>query len=132
MKSKHLFLCGFLILNVFLTSCEGNTDRIRIIENQTSGSVNVTATGSLVSTFDKRLSMGQSETLYLGGQMGGSDMVENPADGISTLLIINTNGDTCSKDFTIQSNWDIQVEQTKKTPSNWKHEYTFIVRDSDF
>lgn len=132
MKSKSIIRVAALSLIIALSSCEGNTDRIRIIKNNTSGPIMVSASGTSISNFNMSISEGQSETLFIGGQRGGSDLVENPATGISSLIIVNSTGDTCTKDFTIQTNWDIRVEQTKKIPSNWNHEYTFILNDSDF
>lgn len=131
-NNKSIIRVAALSLIIALSSCEGNTDRIRIIKNNTSGPIMVSASGISISNFNKSISEGESEMLFIGGQMGGSDQVENPATGISSLIIVNSTGDTCSKDFTIQSNWDIKIEQTKKTPSNWKHEYTFILNDGDF
>jgi hypothetical protein len=132
MKSKSTFQSILLVFIIFLSSCDGNTDRIRIIKNNTTGEIKVTASGTSMSDFNKSILTGQSETLFIGGQMGGTDQVENPSFGISSMIITNATGDTCTKDYTVQENWEIKVEQTKKRPSNWKQEYTFIVNDSDF
>ena len=132
MKIKSIFQSILLVPIIFLSSCDGNTDKIRIITNNTAGEITVTASGTSVSDFNKSISAGQSVTLFIGGQMGGTDQIENPSFGISSMIIKNAAGDTCTKDYTIQEKWSIKVEQTNKRPSNWKHEYTFIVNDSDF
>lgn len=132
MNSKSTFHSILFMFIIFLSACEGNTDRIRIIENNTSGEIHVIAFGTSMADFDKSIAPEQSETLFLGGIMGGTDQVENPSIGISSMIITNATGDTCIKDYTIQENWDIKVEQTKKRPSNWNQEYTFIVNDNDF
>lgn len=131
---KHRIIIYFALLGfiIALTSCEGNTDRSRQIENNTSGLITVFANGSNVSNYDNTISAGETETLFISNQLGGSDYVETPATGISSLIIINAAGDTCLKDYLPKDNWEISVEQTKKTPSNWQHNYTFIVNDSDF
>lgn len=117
---------------IALTSCEGNTDRIRIIQNNTSGTIQVIATGSIFDKVSKSILSGQSETLFISNQRGGSSYIEVPATGLDTLIITNSLGDTCKKDFLLQSNWNIRTEQTRKRPSNWQHEYKFAVTDSDF
>ena len=123
---------GVLSFAALLISCEGNTDRVRQIRNESSHSINVNASGTNVSNYDKSIAAGETEILFIGNQLGGSDYVEEPANGITTLIIVNSLGDTCTKDFSIKENWDIHVEQRKKVPSDWQHEYTFIVNDSDF
>jgi hypothetical protein len=128
----NLKLIGLLSLIILLASCEGNTDRVRQVRNNTSGNIQVSANGSMLTNFNKTISINQTEILYIGNQLGGTDYVEYPANGIATMVITNASGDTCTKDFTIQANWDISVEQRKKIPSDWLHEYTFIVEDSDF
>ena len=131
MKRTTIF-AAILGLTFTLASCEGNTDRIRQIRNNTSGSINVIADGTTVSNYNESISVGQTEILFIESQLGGSDYIETPSAGIISMIITNTSGDTCLKDFIPQNNWEIIVEERKKVPSDWRHEYTFIVDDSDF
>jgi hypothetical protein len=97
--TKFLHFLLLFSLNIALVSCEGETTRTRIIKNNSSGLVFVTASGTDVSNYNKTMSSGQSETLFIGVDMGGSDHVENPAYRISTLLVINEKGDTFTKNY---------------------------------
>jgi hypothetical protein len=132
MKMNATLKIATLVLLSILFSCEGNTDRIRTIQNNTSGTIQVIADGNLPADYNKTIPSGGAETLFISGQLGGSDFIENPAEGIHSLIILNAFGDTCVKDYLLQSNWSIDVQQTKRFPSNWRHEYTFSITDSDF
>jgi len=123
---------GVLIITISFISCEGNTDRSRLLKNESSQAIHVIANGISLPDYDKLISVGQTETLFITNQRGGSDYVEEPPIGITTFVIVNSLGDTCTKDFKIKSNWDLHIEEKTKIPSNWQHEYSFIVDDSDF
>jgi hypothetical protein len=134
MKKLNLLL-GIITLSILtLTSCEGNTDRYRHIQNNSSNSISIFASGSDYYEFEfqENLEAGQSVMFYNTNQMGGSETIENPATGIDSLLIINSEGDTCKKDFTIENNWETKVEHRRKVPSDWQHNYTLTIDDSDF
>lgn len=82
--------------------------------------------------YDKLIEAGYKEIIFVTNQRGGSDFVEDPAQGVSLLVITNEAGDTCLKDYKVQDNWSIKVKERTKVPSDWQHEYRFIVVDSDF
>ena len=116
-----------------LISFEGETLIERSVKNETSNIITVKANLSGDSNYTKTIEIGQSEILYLGGDgMGATDQVEYPASGINSMVIINSTGDSCLKDYTIKNNWGIYIEQTKKRPSKYNHKYDFVVSDSDF
>ena len=132
-KNNILNSIVLLLLSFALISCEGETIIERSIKNETSSSITVEASLPGNSNYTKTIEPGQSELLYLGGYgMGATSQVEHPASGINSMVIINSTGDTCLKDYTIENNWEINVEQTKKTPSKYNHKYDFVVSDSDF
>jgi hypothetical protein len=132
---KNLFFntIVMLSLSIGLLSCEGETIIERMVKNESSNTIIVKANLIGNSNYDKSIAPGKSELLYLGGDgMGATSVTENPYTGITSMIITNLAGDTCIKDYTLQSNWDMQVEHTKKTPSRYDHKYTFVVKDSDF
>lgn len=131
---KNLKFISFTFLTVLIISCEGNTDRYRHVQNNTNESINIYASGISFYDFEfnETLTAGQSVKIFQTYQRGGSDYVENPAIGIDSLLITNSNGDTCTKDYLIQDNWLIDVYQRKKVPSDWQHNYTFTVSNTNF
>ena len=55
MKFKTIFF--FVTISTSLVSCEGQTDRVRLIENRTSGRINVYAVGSSLSKLEKNLKL---------------------------------------------------------------------------
>ena len=67
-----------------------------------------------------------------GGQMGGNSTAQQPETYLSSLVIVNAEGDTAQKDFTNLENWESSIDQVKKTPSQYEHEYVFQVSDLDF
>ena len=111
---------------------QGNTDRTRQIRNNTSGTINVFTAGTYISVFNQSISNNKTETLFITSQLGGSDYLESPALGMTSILITNATGDTCTKDYKLDINWGIQVEERSKVSSDWQHYYTFQVHDSDF
>jgi len=131
MKGITLYI-GLISLAIALSSCEGNTDRTRQLRNNTSGLIQVVANGMYLSGYNAPISTGQTGHLFVSSQRGGSSYVENPSVGITEMIITNASGDTCIKDFTLQNNWEISLEETHKFPSNWQHEYTFSVNENDF
>ena len=131
MKARTTYL-GLLSLAILFPSCEGNTDRIRQIRNNTSGLIQVVANGMYIPDYNASISTGQTESLFVSHQRGGSSYVESPSMGITDMTITNASGDTCLKEFTLPGNWEINLEERKKTPSDWQHEYTFIVNENDF
>lgn len=124
---------SLFFLSILLLSCEGSTDIYKSIENNSSETITVSGSIPGVSDYNKTIEPGQTELLYLGGDgMGASDIVEDPALGIDSLIITIGNNDTCRKDYHDQSNWEIGVGKTRKTPARYRHNYIFIVNDSDF
>lgn len=126
------FFALLIGLNLLLISCEGNTDRTREIRNNTSRTINVFTAGTYISVFNQSVSKNKTETLFITSQRGGSYYLESPAMGMTSMLITNATGDTCTKDYKLDNNWEIQVEERSKIPSDWQHKYTFVVDDSDF
>jgi hypothetical protein len=134
MKTNNLLNSIVLLLLSFaLISCEGEIIIERSVKNETSNTITVKANLAENSNYTKTIEIGQSEILYLGEDgLGATSQVEYPARGINSMVIINSTGDTCLKDYTIENNWDINIEQTKKRLSKFNHKYDFIVSDSDF
>ena len=102
--------------------------RKRIIENKSDKEITVKASGELFGSIDKKIKSGESEVIFITSQRGGSSTIENPANGVNSFLILNLEGDTCKKDYSLESNWATSTEQIKKIPSHWEHEYLFVIK----
>jgi hypothetical protein len=130
---KTLFQIAALGIISLLTACEGNTDYTWKVANNSSTSITAYSMGILDTTANvKQIASSSTEIILLGGQMGGNSTAQEPETYLSSLIIINTNGDTAQKDFTDLSNWETSIDHVKKTPSFYEHEYTFSISDTDF
>lgn len=129
-KTKRMLV--FLSMVPLIFSCEGNTDRKRIVANNSDMEITVQASGELFGSIDKKIEAGESEVICIISQRGGSSFIENPSNGINSFLITNSAGDTCKKDYSVESNWTTSAEETKKLPSNWEHEYVLTIKPEDF
>lgn len=119
------------LLGLTLISCEGNTDRVRLIDNQSSSELNVEKV-TYWSSGTLTIAEGETKEFYSASQLGGSDYIVHPASGIDTLIITNAVGDTCTKNYLDSLAWEYTVTERSRIPADWLHEYTFIVTDEDF
>jgi len=130
---KTIFQIAALSIIALLTACEGNTDYTWKVTNNSSSSITAYSFGILDTTANvKQIASGNTETVLLGGQMGGNSTAQQPETYLSSLVIVNAEGDTAQKDFTNLENWESSIDQVKKTPSQYEHEYVFQVSDLDF
>lgn len=127
---KRIFL--FILPVLFLVSCKGETDYTRVVRNNTDQVIRVRSTGSTFSDLDFTLEPGRLQNLYVESDKGGNSEAEDPGRDIVSMLITNTDGDTCQKDFHPSDNWTIEIEKVKKTPKSYRHTYMFEVNESDF
>ena len=129
----------FLILTAAcgLMACEGNTDMVFEVANNSSDTLEV----SHRSQFDPRptIQVLPDEVAeiaihaMLGGQPEAMDMNITLTSGFRDTLVIRTvAGDACTKDWRELNNWESEVEELKKVPANWAHRYRFSVADADF
>ena len=126
----NLLLSTVIILS--LASCEGLTSVERIIENNSSSEINVVVIFDEIDTLNSYIEMGGSELIRITEQLGGQPTASSPGNTISSLLIINESGDTLRKDYTVDENWLIEIEERSRIPSTYYHAYTFQVTDDDF
>ncbi|MGV6861161.1 MAG: hypothetical protein ACWA41_05285 [Putridiphycobacter sp.] len=132
MKTKIYVPLIILFLAFMLQSCEGETKYYRNLENNTTDQIHVYATGEWFESIDQNLASGESMLIYYWEKRGGTSANMIPAEGIDTLIITNNAGDTCNKAYEPQENWVIEVEEAKKIPSIYAHNYTFVVNQGDF
>lgn len=121
-----------IVLAITLVSCEGNTDRVRLVSNLSSTEIAVQAVADWHPEIGLTVAPGATEEIFMSSQLGGSDYVIHPYDQIDTLIIINSLGDTCQIDYSDSTQWEIHVEERSKIPADWLHEYTIVVMDEDF
>lgn len=122
-----------LLILPFLVACEGNTDFTWSVNNQSAGTITISGLNSIYAdTLNLDIQAGQQEVIGVFSQLGGNSTPQIPSGAFSTLVITNSVGDTTTKNYEIQANWEVLIEQTRKIPSNYEHNYTFTVNDSDF
>jgi hypothetical protein len=133
MKKLSILTSICLLLAVFILSgCEGNTNKERVIQNNAVRSIHVAAQFTNAPNFNATILPGQSAVLFTEHQLGSNSQADNPALGISSMVITNEKGDTCQKDYGFQSSWQITIEHKKRVPSSYQHTYLLSVSDNDF
>lgn len=132
MKSFKKLL--ILPMVVFLFSCEGNTDKYYHVKNESSDTIRLVAEGSWYQTSIDTLIMPESFCqIYWTSQRGGNSYEDyDPGYVFLRFEITNTNQDTCRQDFYDNQAWYSGVSEISKTPSNYRHDYVFTVKDEHF
>lgn len=126
-------LFGILFISLLLLSCEGNTSIKFSLMNNTSGDLTVYQSNNNTDGFDTSIvTIGNTYVLYEADLLGGQSQSFLPTEFIDTLVVVNANMDTMQKDFTQTPNWQNQIDELKKFPASWGHEYILEVRDADF
>ena len=128
---KHfIFKLTFFLVAITFISCEGNTTYEWKIKNDASNSIFLEIDSSFVGLNEDTILSGETKTILIYDKMGGSS---NSGDAIrwGNLLIYKLN-DTLVKNTDLESNWTIFTEQRHKIPSDYYHEFTFKLNDSDF
>ena len=126
-------LFGGLFISLLFISCEGNTSIKFSLLNNTSGALTVYHSDNNTDGLDTSIvTMGNSYMLYEMDLLGGQSQSFLPTEFIDTLIVVNANMDTMQKDFTQKPNWQNQIDELKKFPASWGHEYTLEIRDADF
>lgn len=133
MKFKSTVAFAAILLSVLFTSCEGNTDYEWKVENKSSTAIEVISHITFLDvSANKTIEVNDITTITVSDQLGGNSTEQEPSNTFSIFKIVNANGDTLIKDYRLSANWDANIEHLKKVPSNYKHDYTFTVVDSDF
>ena len=120
------------VLALALVSCEGNTDRVRLVYNQSSTAVTVEADADWNTGIEITVQPGEVQELFMMSQLGGSDYIVHPYSNMDTLIIMNAAGDTCTINYADSLSWEYHVEERSRFPADWLHEYTVVVTDGDF
>lgn len=115
---------------LFMTSCEGNTNRNYTLINASSHPVTAQIK-SVEGKSEFHIPVNESKLVLSFNQRGGSALAGHPSDYIFKLDIFNIE-DTCFKDYTDPEKWNIISEEQSKIPSNWQHGFTFKFSDEDF
>lgn len=129
---KHFQYTLLLAVVVILFSCKGNTNKTRIVKNNSSDTITVRANISGDPNYLVNINPGQETVMGVVDDEGGTGIPEEPIYFIYQMYVTKNTFDTIKKDYRDKKNWDTKIEQTKKVPSEYKHEYTFVVNNSDF
>ncbi len=131
---------SFAAVGMALLGCEGNTDYLFELDNQTQDTLHVVhALGKYSPELDPEaldvlpmsiVTLGT--TSWRGGRSEEVDEVSLRSEFGQTLHIERMNGDTLLKNWRSPDNWDIEVEELNRFPANWIHTCRFSVTDADF
>jgi len=123
-----------VLMSVVLFSCEGNTDRYYHIKNESSDSVHLIAEGSWYqSIIDTMIAPNTFLAFYSTSSLGGSSYLDyDPGYAFLRFEITNTDLDTCMQDYYNNEAWYSGATELSKYPSNYRHDYVFVVKDEHF
>ena len=125
---KSIF--SLLFLYVLITSCEGNTSVKYSLLNKSSENITVYYSYNESDGLEsEQVQIGATFILFELDVLGAIDSPFQPTEYFDTLIVVNTSMDTMQKDFSQTMNWQNQIDQLKKFPPNWGHEYTIEVTD---
>lgn len=65
-------------------------------------------------------------------ERGGRPEPDMPSYAFTYIGIFNEQLDSCTKDWTYEQNWPVNIRQLKRIPSEYRHDYSFVVTESDF
>jgi uncharacterized membrane protein YcgQ (UPF0703/DUF1980 family) len=133
MKSFNFLKLLFLVATLSLFACQkSRTDRTWIVQNSSSSAIQVNATNNYGVVITANIEVGKSSTLSVDSKEEATTTVTNPGSKFRSISITNANNETFKKDYMIETNWEANVEQTKKHPKKYSHEYKLVVKDTDF
>lgn len=135
MKFKAIFTLLSLASILLLCSCEGATEMYYTVNNQSGQAITVKSI-SYYSEFGDttitEIAPGVQSGILHRTERGGRSEPEMPSYAFSYIGIVNEQSDSCTKDWTFEENWPVFIRQLKRMPSEYRHDYSFIVTDSDF
>lgn len=134
-QMMNIFKIALVVLvSTLLFSCEGNTDRYYHIKNESSDSVHLIAEGSWYqSIIDTMIAPNTFLAFYSTSSRGGSSYLDyDPGYAFLRFEITNTDLDTCMQDYYNNEAWYSGATELSKNPSNYRHDYVFVVKDEHF
>lgn len=133
---RTLSIVSIAFVAVLLMGCEGNTQQSYFLENATSDWVTVIHAHSVftdgMDLDTVSIAAGERQELGVENWLGGREQPDLPAAFIDTLIVFNSAGQLCTKNWLLMSEWEIESFEDRKVPSQWRHEYTFNVTEGDF
>lgn len=130
---KQLFF--FVPLFALLVACEGNTDTIFEVENETADTlyfkwIAIRYDTSLVES--EMILPNSTHMVLYESTLGGRKEVPAISEYMGNPYLTNATGDTAQINLAVEDTWDIISTERRKVPANWEHRYTVIVSESDF
>lgn len=122
-----------LILSItLLYSCKTETSKIWRLSNETSEMIQLTLRDAENNT-EKTMIIAAKESAIIKQSLskGSQSTEDEPSAVFSSFIITNSNGNICTKDYTVQSNWFVERE-SKSPPKKIYFNHQFVVYNSDF
>jgi hypothetical protein len=128
-------LLFFIPLLALLAACDGNTDTIFEVENETSDTlyfkwIGIRYDTSLVES--EMILPNSTHTVLYESTLGGRKEVPAISEYMGNPYLTNAAGDTAQLDLANAAVWQITSAHRRKVPSNWQHRYRLNVTADDF
>lgn len=119
---------------LLLSSCEGQTTYEWVVTNSGSDSIRAFANVNLnyIGVEEYKIGPGESLTCAASEKRGGTADPGSMTQNLTEFYVLNSAGDTCTKDGFNENNWEAHTKHAKKIPSIYNHSFWFTVNDSDF
>lgn len=128
---RLFMLISGAILVLLLSSCEGATDREFTVENKSSDTITVLASGFGEDTLTYTIPPTKSEMIKVYNLRGGQSDPGSPGDYFDFISIYSET-DTAQLDFADQNRWTICSSHERKFPSWYVHTFLLKVNDAHF
>ena len=132
MRTARVILALIAGIAFLLSACDGNTKREWVIYNNSSTEIFISADTNYCTLMEENIPPGQTITILISNQLGGSNDAGSPSDSGNLNWMIYSLTDTLKKDPNKDDNWDIATNRESKTPSSYSHQFTFEFKDEDF
>ncbi len=131
-KTKIIIKFVLPLVIFFLASCEGNTNREWRVNNNSSTTIVVRAGIFSSDTLYLSIEPQVEKIITITSEEKGNSEPQQAYDVFSHFLVTNADGETTDMDYVDNDNWDIYIEESKRSPPHFEHTYTLVVTNADF
>lgn len=124
-------LFTLLLTALFFISCEGNTDEIFNVSNNTNSEITLKFENPVLAIDSLQyIGIGETKEIAFLSFLGGNSNARGPII-FDTVTVYNST-DTMITNFVFEQNWILESKQEKKFPSSYKHTHSLTITNSDF
>lgn len=121
----------FIFISYLIISCEGNTDEIFNVTNNSSSEITIVFNKSTLGTDSIQvIPVGIEKEVAFLSFRGGISNAGGPIL-FDTVTVYNAT-DTMKTNFVYEQNWNSTTKQESKIPSAYTHTHHLEITDADF